>query len=223
MFARQAHSAHEADAEQLIELHLDRVQGAAGSDDRTLADVLRQRDKRRRLKFDASQVNIYLIDMFEALFPGSRYVLTVRRPGDWLRSMVDDSLRRDVSATWHRFRDYRFRQHQGFTSGDEPLRQKDLYPLSGYLNYWREAVELPFARIPSERLLVIPTHQLTERADEIAAFSGMSGLTVPQGATRKFVNPERFGVVESLDPDYLSSRIAAICEPVIKERGLNLD
>jgi hypothetical protein len=207
MFADQVASAHEADAEALIQLHLARETGGTGT---RLRARLRARDWWRKLKVDASQVNIYLIDDLEALFRGNLYVLTVRPPVDWLRSMLDDTMRRDTSATWRRFRDYRFAGHP-YAPGDEPLRERDLYPLAGYLGYWRDSIERVLNRVPRDRLIVVATHDLQTRREEIARACGIPLSPAPVAPVRAFANPQRFNVLGQMDPDRLAAAIENAC------------
>ena len=204
MFAHRVPSAHEADCEALIELVLRRERD--GSEPVTRA--LRRRDRERGLKIDASQVNIYLLDELAALFPDSRYVLTVRDPRDWLRSMIDDSLRRTPSETWMRFRDHRFGA-KADAPREAPLARRGLHSLAGYLGYWRHSIEVVLARVPHERLLIVATPDLLSRAPEIAEFCGMSGVEAAPAKAHAFSNPERFGVLEEIEAGHLDDAIAA--------------
>ncbi len=138
MFPSQIRSMHEADAEHLIELHLEREVSCECQDIRAF---LRERDQHLQLKVDVSQVNIYLLDDLETLFPESLYILTVRHPITWLRSIIDDSLRRGTTETWMRFRHYIFGYPSGFCAHERILEDNGLFTLRGYLTYWRDAIE----------------------------------------------------------------------------------
>ena len=94
MFANRVRSGHEMDSEKLIVMHLDATRGG---DRRELKEFLRKRDSKRSLKIDASQVNIYLMNELLEIWPDSRFVLTIRPPMSWLRSIIDDSLRRETN------------------------------------------------------------------------------------------------------------------------------
>lgn len=218
MFADRVPSAHERDAERLIALLLD-----AGPGSPALRRYLQRRDRWRGLQIDASQVNIYLIGDLEALFPDSRYVLTLRSPAAWLRSMVDDSLRRETSATWHRFRDFRFGPRAapdgaraGGSRADGPeaaLAEAGLYTLDGYLGYWAFAVTEALDRLPADRLLVLRTEEIGPRAAEIARFAAVPDPDRPPRLTHAFRNPWRSGVLSRIDRAYLQDRLATVCGP----------
>jgi hypothetical protein len=207
MFKDRLVSAHEMDAEHLIKLHLDRVETG---DSTKLHQYILARDWRRNLKIDASQVNIYLMDDIEALFPDSLYILTVRPPLSWLRSMLDDSLRRGTSDTWIRFRDYRFGPATGHPAEEIALAEKGLHTLDGYLRYWRFAVEEALSKIPSNRCLIVPTYEISTRHEEIARFCGIEDSRKPPATAHEFRNPRRFGVLDALSDGYLIDKVERI-------------
>lgn len=227
LFADRVPSAHEADARRLIRLHLAREQTG---DDRRLRLALRLRDRLRGLAVDASQVNLYLAADLVALFPDARFVLTLRPPLSWLRSMIDDSLRREVDPVWLRFRAYRFRPPPdaapGWPEAEEPLRAAGLHRLDGYLDHWRSAIERVQAAVPAKRLLVVRTEELGARSAEIAAFCGIGGGAAT-GQAHAFANPTRFGVLARVPEAHLlgvaDRRCGALARRLFPERDLGAD
>lgn len=207
IFRHTVTTAHEQDAERLIQLHLERER--TGSHSR-VRRFLFMRDRWRNLKIDSSHVNIYLLDDLERLFPQSRYVLTVRPPLDWVRSMIDDSLRRGASETWHQFRDYRFGA-KASAKEEVALEKRGIYSLGGYLHYWQDAIERVVQRIEPDRLLVVKTEEISSHVGPIAEFCGVSANRVAGGKTKFFANPTRFGVLGEMDPDYLIDTTEKIC------------
>lgn len=207
MYANAVSSGHELDSARIIRLYLDQIESG---NKKRLHRFLRLRDLWRSLKIDASQINVYLIDDLEKLFPGSRYVLTVRPPIEWLRSIVDDSLRRTTNETWMKFRIYRF---GGFdcSEHEKALTERGLFPLSGYLSYWRDAVERVVNRVPPSRMIVVRTSDLLPRSDEIAEFCGIERCRVSPEKARSYVNPTRSGVLQQVDIGYLSDLAERIC------------
>lgn len=214
MFEEFVEAAHEADDADLIVRLLQRAKTGSST---AVRQYLVQRDKRRRLKIDASQVNIYLLDDLEALFPDSRYVLTTRPPLDWLRSFIDDSLRRQSMPPWPLFRDFRFGPKQGHPSEERVLADNGLYTLEGYLNYWRDAIERVRRKIPADRLLVVETSDLLKRSVEVAAFCGVGNFRPSAEKAHAFSNPERFHILSEIDRDYLVGLAERICGPLAAE------
>lgn len=214
MFEDHVRAAHEADAERLINLILEREW--RGSNCGLLRFLVRQ-DRTRRLKINSSQINIFIIPELRELFPGSRFILTMRHPLEWLRSMMDDSLRRDAADHWHRFRDFRFGSRDNLPPEETVLAQASLYSLSGYLNYWRTAIDLSRHAIGAEPLLILRTQDLLGRAHEIAEFCGSDGFVPQAYKSHAFANPERFGLLEQIDADYLVEMTEAVCGELLRE------
>ena len=203
MFEADIRGGHEADANRLIRLILHKVDTG---DARPLHRFLKFRDMVRNLKIDSSSVNTYLIDDWLTLYPDSRFILTVRGPGSWLRSMVDHSVLRDPTPEWKRFRTYRFGENAGHPPQEAVLAQAGLYPLAAYLDYWRVSVGSAFDKIPEGQLLVVPTYQIGAMADEIAAFCGLEAASMPK-TTHSYRNSFRSGLIEEIDPAYLAEVI----------------
>ncbi len=212
MFDDRVASAHEVDVETLIYLHLHREKTGKSE---TLWRFLKRRDAVRNLKIDASHINLYLIDDFEALFPGSLYVMTIRHPFDWLRSFIDDSLRRDASDAFMRFRDYRFARGGVHPPEETLLKDRGLFTVAGYLDYWCAAMRA-VERIPKDRRLVVRTDDISTRSADIAEFCGVAGGAAPSDRSKAYVNPERSGVLHQLPRAYVDAMIAEKCGELVQ-------
>lgn len=208
MFADRARVGHEADSALLIRLILDRARsGDAGP----LSAALAARDRKRRLAFDVSHVNVYLVDLIEALFPGSRFVATVRRPLDWLDSFFNESLGRPAPAVWHRFRDFRFGSARATAPEEAVLAERGLYPLSGYLRYWRTTVDTVLTRIPPDRRFLVETATLATEAPNLARFCGVPDPDRPPHTVHIYANPARFDILARIPPVYLIDITERLC------------
>lgn len=207
MFGDRIRTAHEKDAETLINLHLRRV--ATGRSGRLRA-FLRWRDIRHRLDMDASQVNLYLIDDILALWPDSRFVLTYRHPVYWLRSIIDDTLRRTTSPTWHRFRNHRFGLAIPAPAPEADLTTAGLYSLTGYLSYWTNSI-IRARQIPESQVLMVRTEEIGPRAENIAEFCGFPNGEITPGRSHSFANDQRFGMLSKVPKAYLIELIQEIC------------
>ncbi|WP_421857108.1 hypothetical protein [Oricola sp.] len=163
------------------------------------------------LAIDASQLNIHLIEDLEYLFEANRYILTVRRPLSWLRSFVDDSLRRDVTDIVMRYRRYRFGAPDGHAPAERVLADHGLHTVSGYLRFWQCAVEFVLAVAPPERLIIVETDQIANRVGEIARFVGLDDIAPHLSAPHAHANYQRSGVVERIDRDFLIEQCEEIC------------
>lgn len=201
MFEARIRCGHEADANRLIPRILHK---AETGDAAPLHRFLRLRDALRGLKIDSSSVNAYLIDDLLALYPDSRFILTVRAPGPWLRSMVDHSVLRDPTEAWKRFRTWRFGPRSGHPPEEAALDDAGLYPIAAYLGYWRQSVGAALDTVPPEQLLVLRTEEIGPRAAEIAAFCGLEPDLAPK-TTHSYANSFRSGLLDGLEDDYLEA------------------
>ena len=212
MFADRVASAHEKNAEKLIELLLGEGPGSSG-----LRHFLKRRDRENRLHIDASQVNIYLIEDYLDLFPDSRFILTVRSPALWLRSIIDDSLRRETSSTWHRFRDFRFGPKADSEGPEAALGAAGLYRIDGYLKYWAHAATEVTRQVPQSQLLIVLTEDIGPRAREIATFARVPDPDRPPALTHAFANPVRSGLLDGIPRAHLEARLDAVAGPVARQ------
>jgi hypothetical protein len=203
MFESHIRGGHEADANRLIRLILNKVDTG---NPRPLHRFLKFRDIVRNLKIDSSSVNTYLLDDWLSLYPDSRFILTVRAPGSWLRSMVDHSVLRDPTPEWKRFRTYRFGANSGHPPEETALAEAGLYPLAAYLDYWRVSVSSAYEKVPEQQLLVVPTNKIGEMPNEIAAFCGIDTIRAPN-TTHSYANRHRAGLLEGIDSDYVTALI----------------
>lgn len=205
LFADRVRAAHEADAQALIRLHLDRVDTGR---DATLHRFLLDRDRSRRLRIDVSQVYVYLVDDLETLFDDARFIVTVREPVDWLRSIIDDSLRRDTSPVWKRFRTYRFGEPTDHPAPEDELARNGLHTISGYLGYWQFALTTVLDRIDPSKLLIVRTGDIDRDVARIAAWCGIATESTDAfRSARRYQNPTRSGVLERVDRLYLSTLV----------------
>ena len=208
MFEPYVASEHEPDQTALIDLFLDRERTGKAA---PLIEFMRDRQRAHPLKVNASQINIYLLEEICTLFPDARFVLTMRHPLDWLRSILDDSLRRDIGTSWQRFRNFRFGKPAQPGGADDALARAGLYTLEGYLRYWADAMRIPVERLASRNLMIVQTEDLHARSEEIATFCGIDNYRPDEAATHAFANPHRFGLVGKLDRSHVLGTLKAVC------------
>ncbi|MCV3273783.1 sulfotransferase [Roseobacter sinensis] len=212
MFEAHVRCGHEADANRLIGhiLHKAETQDAG-----PLHRCLQWRDRIRNLKIDSSSVNAYLIDDLLTLFPDSRFILTVRSPGVWLRSMLDHSALRDPTDAWKRFRAYRFGPRSGHPPQEAHLNEAGFYPIAAYLGYWHQSVSAALDRVSDGQLLVLRTEEIGPRAQEIAEFCGLGALPTPD-RTHSYANRFRSGALDGIEDAYLIDMLETHLGPLAR-------
>ena len=87
--------------------------------------------------------------------------------------------------------------------------------LDNQLFQWRRYNEEAIAKVPAERLLVVRTDQITQRAFEIADFAGLPRRTVRLERTHAFQNPVTRQPIREIDRTFLEATVEEHCRPLM--------
>ncbi len=177
---------------------------------------LRRRDRRLWLEMESNHLLAYFIDNLLELFPKALFILTVRDCYTWLGSYINHHLTHDDTKDfWKRMREVHFGPRKGYSEFEKPLKRRGLYPLDGYLSYWTWHNRQVLETVPSDRLLVVKTPEITARGGEIADFLGIPREAV--SLSRSHVNRARRyeDVVHELDPGFFAEQAGKICGPLM--------
>lgn len=203
MFEDHVRSGHEADAQALIARFLQKAE--TGSPE-GLHRLLHRRDRLRKLKIDSSSVNAYILDDILEVFPDSRFVLTIRSPGSWLRSMADHSIKHNADPIWLKFRTFRFGPGNDHPPEEQALAEAGLFPTARYLSDWSHCVGHALDVIPQDQLFVVKTSDLASKVTEIADFCGLP-TDIDAKTTHAYRNKFRSGVLETVDHTHLAEML----------------
>jgi hypothetical protein len=215
MFAHGVRTEHEAEAEEVIR----KVLGASNGDisRKEMIRWVHARDERLALEVDSSQLNFFLLDILAQEFPEARFVLTIRDAYSWLDSLFNHLLRyTQTSPDWVRMREFRFHSAT-FTHAPEEqvLKQNGLHTLDGYLSYWAKHNGQVVERVPRERLLVVRTDQIRQRAVEICDFARFPRSAVELDRSHAFKNTEKINLIRQLNQVFLEQKIEFYCRPLM--------
>ena len=218
MFSRSVRTAHEPQILALIDKYFEWAGGRIGEPE--MREWVRARDRKLALEVDSSWVNFMILGFLLCEFPEARFVLTIRDCYSWLNSTFNHSLRyRNVSAPQRaRARDLVFNRG-GFvhTPEEQILREGGFYTLDGYLSGWAAHNEQVLAQVPPDRLLVVRTDQIRQRAHEIADFAGLPRRTLRLHRTHEFQNPAKQDMIRQLDRDFLERKVEQHCRPLMTQ------
>lgn len=206
-------AAHEPESESVIRALLDYHAGR--SDWQPLDALVRDRDRRLALAVDVSNLNIFLVDLLLQLSPDSRFVLTIRDCYSWLDSLLNHYLRVPPTAAWRAFADERFQKGRAYPPAERILEEHGLYTLEGYLSYWNAHVTKALAAVPADRLLIVRTGQIGDRALEIAAFGGLGPEHVAAGGIHEYRNPQKRRILQQIPRGHLEEQVRIHCEPLV--------
>lgn len=174
---------------------------------------LTRRDKRIWLELESSCLMGHCAPHLWTAFPDAKFILTVRDCLSWLKSDINHHMthkREDAGMDmWYQvaFQPDRFE----YTSYDEPLRQRDLFPLDCFLTYWANSISRVTDCIPPDQLLVIRTKDISDSGPALSRF-----LNVPTESmtfSQSHHNPGKVDhkIFEQLDRGYVAERCREIC------------
>lgn len=216
LFGDALHARHETDSEHGIDTILRRQAGALS--DSELRRYLLRRDRRLRLEIDSSQLNVFFLDALVELFPDARFLLTLRDPYSWVDSFINHQMGRSAPHKWPLLRDLRFRPDT-FTHPREEalLAEKGLYTLDGYFSYWASHNRTVLDTVPAERLLVVRTHEISERTSDIAAFAGVPAAAANRQRSHANKAKRRYHLLRDVSVDHLHQRATAHCRALMQQ------
>src|SRR6476660_6555972 len=172
---------HHPDRDTRLELAIGLLQGKLA--ETKIERLLRRRDRALWLEMESSTLAGILIAPLARACPTKRFVLTVRDVYSWCDSWFDHNLNfpEDPGFT---YLDRVRLQPEAFpsTRHDRPLQDRGFFSLAAYFSLWSRHSHHVLDALPPKRLLVVRTHELLTRLQEIAVFAG-----VPVGT----LQPER--------------------------------
>jgi hypothetical protein len=215
MFSRNVAAGHEPRAPQLIETFFDWHERRI--DDDQLRQWIRVRDRELGLEVESSWLNVLMLDFLAEEFPGARFVLTIRDCYSWSNSEFRRVLHRPSEKPQRiKLRKFLYERGETVYSPDEQvLKETGLQPLDSYLSLWAAQNDKVLTTLPKERLLVVRTDQITERAFEIADFAGLPRYTVRLDRTHEYRNPVRREIIREIGRDFLERKVAEHCRPLM--------
>lgn len=212
MFSSRYRSGHEAAMHDILQLACLKYDGKLTK--QAAKSGLRKRDRKLRLEMDSFNHIAVLAKELAEEFPKALFLLTLREPRSWLKSIINQHLRVDVS---NRPLERRLRQlfflppGVTFGCGEEELQCLGLFPIDGYLKGWSARYEEILDVVPGQRLLVIRTEDLSESADQISAFLSIPSDSIDLKRSHLHRAPRDFGVFDRLPQALVEDRVQAQC------------
>ena len=215
MFNTSVRSQHEPESgrtiRKIIEIFTDNIP------EKDIKLFLRKKDRRLCLDVESSQLNFFFIDELVSEFTDARFLLTIRDVYSWLDSFINDSLRRQSPNDWIMLREMIFRADVfAYPPEEEVLKRRGLYTLDGYISYWANHNQKILSSIPSDRLLIVRTNEITDKAIDIAKFAGLSEDLVNRDKTHSYRNPKKYGILHEIDRYYLEDKIQRHCGAIMR-------
>ncbi len=216
IFGDSYRSAHESRPAETIALLEEYWAGKASEQE--VRETLRDRDRRHRYEFESSPYLGPFAEHLADIFPTAKFVLTVRAPRKWLRSVIDkciNSPRDELAEHYVALRDLCYgRPPDQYSDEEAVLASHNLHSLDGYLQYWAWHNQTVLNHVPEDRLLVLRTRMLSNSLPQLAAFVGVnqSALSAPG---RKNASSDRHHVLDDVSEEYIQELIDVHCRETI--------
>lgn len=214
IFASNYRAAHEPAALDLI-WHL-REYTSGSLSYRDWHKYLERRDRRLWLEMESSQLLVEMLEVLVARYPESRFVLTIRDPYSWVVSAMGHELTRTIGPEWRWWADYRYRREGPVPVEEAGLLERGLYPLDAYLRYWVHHNERVLAVVPSSRLLVLRTDEISSSLPSLAEFLDVPVSSLDVTGSRAGTAVERLDLRSIIDTDYVASAVQERCGPLMR-------
>lgn len=223
LFEDRFRAAHEAKRRQLVRTMQRHFHGELP--DRGYIRFLHNRDRALWLDFEANCFLGYRPDLLVKAFPDAEYILTIREPRSWLRSILQNHLdyaprKGSGMEQWH---DVFFGPHMiEHDSAERPLESRGLYPLRTYLRYWVEHNQAALNALSDRVFLTVGTHQISHRTHDIAAFLGTDGGRLQGRESHANRTVTDGGVWSELDQAWVDDAIEDVCAPASSGWGVDV-
>jgi hypothetical protein len=205
---------HEPEPQFLIDRILATTIGKI--DEKALIHYVKKRDERLNLELDSSQLNGFLIHILVTEFKRAKFILTIRDCYSWLNSVMNQQLNNRAPYQWRKYSEYGFGADRFEHSKEEKiLLDRGLFTLDGYLSQWATHNKRIFSTVPKDRLLVLKTHEITQRMDEIAAFLDIPKETIAAKNSHSHKAKKDFSLLTKIDRDFLEGKVETYCRELM--------
>ena len=217
LFYDKYRAAHEAGHPRLLEL-IERVERGLGSE-AEVSQFLIAHNRQFWLELDSSCFLALRANQLVRLFPEARFVITLRDCYTWLDSILNNHLEypRSASEDLRRYHDVLIRPTEyPHCRHDRALEPHGLHSIDAYLAYWERTNNELLLQLPKERRLVIRTHEIREKLNDIARLVNIDPATL----TEKSGHANRSDAKRMLalvDRDYVLERVEARCATLMNE------
>jgi hypothetical protein len=217
MFSKTVRARHEARALELLEKMLEWKNGRMSEAEFTA--WLHVRDREMGLEVDSSTLNFDILDILLREFPDARFVLTIRDCYSWCNSHLNHTIRfsGEIDQLWYEMARVRFQDGPlPHASEERLLAEKGFQSLAYYFSRWARHNTEVLAKVPPDRLLVVRTDEINQRALEIAEFGGFPRRSICLDRTHAYKNPEKQPLLLQLDRAFVEATADRHCRPLME-------
>lgn len=222
MFQDCYRAAHEPEAQLVIKAMLAAHGGATSQ--ATITRLFEKRDKRLWLELESSHHLCSFLDVLVKSFPHAKFILTIRDCYSWLDSYINHQLSRHQRQpatdliSWFRMRDASFGSEMFRHAGQEKvLADNGLYTLDGYLSFWAAHNRKVLSVVPSEKLLIVRTHEIRRDIQKISDFLEIPAASLDSGQAHAYKAERKFAILSQIDRSFLDAKVALHCGDLMQD------
>ena len=210
LLASHHRAGHEPERDQILGMTLKESRGDV--DQNALRGYLLQRDRRLNLDYDIAWANQFIINHLLVVFQHAKFIVLIRDAYTWLESIVGHLMSREIPVDVLEFLDWWFEPDlYPHTRHDRGLEEYGVFSVAAFLNAWNQHVNTCAGVIPTDRRLILRTHELDRSHQRLGEFLQIPIDSLDTGDGHRNRGTWS-GRIESLvERAYLNEMIAATC------------
>jgi hypothetical protein len=178
-----------------------------------LRDFVKQRDEIGNLEVDSTFCNSYYLDILAEEFSSAQFIFTIRDCYSW----VDSVINMVYTHTKITHLDLIFGLPPSLLGNEAELRKHFYQYLDQLLALWASVNTEILEKLPGDRSLIIRTHEISKKLDDIAGFIGIPADTLDYTKSHEFKAAQKLNLLHEVDYSYLEARFKAYCLPLMNE------
>lgn len=186
-----------------------------------ILSYLADRDRRLRLEMESSHFLVYGLGELVELFPEAKFIMTLRDCFSWLESTINRTLQlrkhNQHMQHWERLAKLRYDNGVPHPPEEKALADLNLYTLDAYFSNWAWHYQKVLDTVPADRLLIVPTKELSQRMPVIAAFLEIPTDTLQAERSHSHQGKDEFQLLDYFDQSYLEAKIDQNCHSLMQQ------
>lgn len=182
----------------------------------TLRQFIIERDLQLFLEMDSSHIHRLYLDILVEEFPSSKYIFTIRDCYSWLDAIINWILNHRIGEKCKGSKILIGLDNFGCMDQND-MQSKIHGYLKDFLSFWASANSNILKNIPRERSLIIRTHEISDKLEDISRFLDISPETLDRDKAHKFKAHRKFHMLHHIDYEFLNGSCKEYCSPLMEK------
>ncbi|MFH1593377.1 MAG: class IV adenylate cyclase [Candidatus Omnitrophota bacterium] len=182
-------------------------------------NYLRSRDSKALVEMDSASFNYFYLDFLKREFPEAKFIFTIRDCYSWADSVLNMYLNgASAKADWMRkYTSFFLGVNFSVISDEDRLKANFEEVIDKLLRYWASANEMILKKLPKDRSLIIRTHELTEKINDIAEFVGVDRKKMSEVDSHLFKTGKEFNMIKKMNSKALEKKFNKYCSVLMRK------